>query len=259
MMALNPAVNIFKPEYRKDEKIVWSDEEAWAFLAVTFDHYLGLLFRLIMASGCRLGEALGLTWDNVCYDKSEIHIDRQLNKKLEFKPLKTKSSYRSVSLPAEIMDELKQHQADQGKMLDLSEIKNVANAVFLTKNLTLVDGRNALNIFKRLCKKANVRSTDIHSLRHLQATWLVSDNVDLKSIQNRLGHSRSQTTLDIYAKLFKKKQDDAVTAIGSHMYSKPATQTPAPQSQSFESDTSLKSNEDTKVISMEKYLSKKFC
>jgi len=43
-----------------------------------------------MASGCRLGEALGLTWDNVCYDKSEIHIDRQLNKKLEFKPLKQK-------------------------------------------------------------------------------------------------------------------------------------------------------------------------
>ncbi len=144
---------------------------AWAFLA-TFNHYLGLLFRLIMASGCRLGEALGLTWDNVCYDKSEIHIDRQLNKKLEFKPLKTKSSYRSVSLPAEIMDELKQHQADQGKMLDLSEIKNVANAIFLTKNLTLVDGRNALNIFKDCAKKQmSDRPTSIHCVTYKPPGW----------------------------------------------------------------------------------------
>lgn len=217
MISQNPIKNVTLPQYRRKDKVIWTLKEFSNFQLTIKGHPMELIFLLYSATGCRRGEILALTWDCVDYENNGIHIKKSLSPKKEIGQTKTEGSNRFISLPAPIMDMLKAHQSNQEIMLGTLGTANKYNAVFLSKNNTLYYPKNVLDSFKRLCKQAQVPVINIHSLRHLQASWLIADGLDIKTIQNRLGHSRAQTTLDVYGHMLNHQQQVAANAIANRI------------------------------------------
>jgi len=90
--------------------------------------------------------------------------------------------------------------------------RNEHNAVFITSNGTLYSPRNVLRHFQLICQRHGLTVVDLHSLRHLHVSWLLESGLDFKTIQDRVGHSRIQTTMNIYAHLVDNSRAKAVDA-----------------------------------------------
>lgn len=217
MIPENPSKDIPLPTYRKKEKVLWKDSEASKFIEAIQGHPMELIFLLYAATGCRRGEVLALTWDCVDFDHNGIVINKSLSSRKVINTTKTEGSDRFVSLPSEIMNQLRAHQIDQSAKFEKIGFENSLNAVFLSSHLTLYYPKNVLDSFKRLCRTANVPVINIHALRHLQASWLIADGLDIKTIQNRLGHTRAQTTLDIYGHMLNRQQQVAAHVISNKL------------------------------------------
>ncbi len=76
--------------------------------------------------------------------------------------------------------------------------------------------------FKKFIKRYNatIENEDdklpeitLHDLRHTSATLLIADNVDVKTVSNRLGHAQTSTTMNIYAAALKKKDEEAANSL----------------------------------------------
>lgn len=91
---------------------------------------------------------------------------------------------------------------DDGKQMDISTPNKVFQKIIKSYNET-VDTADQLPVIT------------LHGLRHTSATLLISQNVDVKTVSARLGHSETSTTMDIYAHALKKQDEDAATSIGS--------------------------------------------
>jgi len=80
--------------------------------------------------------------------------------------------------------------------------KPIAEWVFLTAEGHVVDGDNLRNrVFYRLLEKAEVRQVRLHDLRHTYASLLIQQGESLAYVQQQLGHSSIQVTVDIYGHL----------------------------------------------------------
>jgi integrase len=217
MIPRNPAIDVDIPAYRTPEKRIWTDEETERFIGAIQGHPLELAFLLYIATGCRRGEVLGLTWERVDYKAGGIHVAQSLTPDGSLSATKTESSIRFILLSGAIMERLQAHQEYQQELVKRGAFNNPHNAVFLTSNGTLYLPGNVLRAFKQLCDAAQVPRINIHALRHLQASWLIADGIDIKTVQNRLGHSRAQTTLDVYAQLLQRQQEQAADSIDRRM------------------------------------------
>lgn len=140
-----------------------------------------LLILIASTCGLRLGEILGLTWDNVDFKSQTLTINKQWKQvsvnKYDFGTLKSKNSNRTVPMPQITLKELKK----------LKNIVNIDNRIFNFKNTDSVS--ICLN---RLLKIGGYDIT-VHELRHTYATMLISSGVDFKTAAKLLGHNVEQT------------------------------------------------------------------
>lgn len=213
----NPALRLELPKYRKKEKVVWSDKELAQFLDVNRDDDLMPLYKLIIATGLRRGEALALTWDDVNFDGAYIKVSKSLDKTKVIRDTKTTSSIREVIVPDFIIATLRELKVSQSKFMMATGQRNKANYLFVNKLCLPCDPNLILRRFKRSCQKAGVRETDLHSLRHLHVSMLVSAGVDVKTIQKRVGHSDASTTMNIYAHMLNNTDKEAADKIESKL------------------------------------------
>jgi len=139
-----------------------------------------LIILIALKCGLRLGEILGLTWDNIDTKNSIIKVSKQWKqvseKKYNFGSLKSKNSNREVPMPFETNNILK------GII-----VKNINNRLFNFKNTDSVS--ICLNRLFRLGKY----NITIHELRHTYATTLIANGVDFKTTARFLGHTVEQT------------------------------------------------------------------
>jgi integrase len=212
LISRNPAAGVKLPQKTKQERLIWTDAEAATFLAAIQGDFLELFFIIAVSTGMRRGEILGLTWDCVDFERSRITINKSLNKARELTAPKTAKSIRTITMTPEITALLREHQRAQRENLFAAGVRNGYNAVFLTGNGTLYLPGNVLRHFKLICKKANLPEVDLHSLRHLYVSWMVDQDVDVKTIQNQVGHAEPSTTLSIYAHIFERQKEKAARA-----------------------------------------------
>jgi integrase len=154
--------------------------------------------------GLRLGELLGLQWDDVNFDMKTISIRHTIaaipHRGLVLGEPKTEKSRRSIALPDFIFQALKDHQ---GKNL------NHTGFVFTTSNNTPFSPRNTERHFKHLLEKAELPKIRFHDLRHTAATLLFLEGVHPKVVQELLGHSQISVTMDTYSHVLPSMQKDA--------------------------------------------------
>jgi integrase len=184
------------------EMAVLTEAQAGKFLDVAKGYRLYALFALALGTGMRQGELLGLSWDNVDFEKGVVHVRKSLAQlkgkgeagdKFVLKDPKSKTSRRTIKLPAFALDALHGHRKAM-----VAE-GNAGVAVFCTKTGKYIAKSNLIRwTFAPILKKAGLK-VRFHDLRHTHASLLLAKGHSIKAVAKRLGHSDVAMTLRTYA------------------------------------------------------------
>ena len=180
---------------------------------------LYLLASLALGTGMRRNEMLGLRWQDVDLDAGRLTIEQALEQTathgIRTKAPKTRHGRRTISLPAHLVAELRQHwreQQEQRLGMGLGKAPE-ASPVFAT-----VDGGhlspNAITKAWPVAMAAiGMPAITLHSLRHTHASMLIASGLDILTISRRLGHSSPTITLSVYGHLIHGTDDRAAQVI----------------------------------------------
>ena len=172
------------------------------------------MFSLILNTGMRIGEALGLTWNDIDFENRTIDINKSRNANGLGKT-KTYTSRRTITVHSNIISLLK-------KLKVASKFTKKLDYIFYNEYNNPYSPVNARYSFDKIITTINkeqheiaVRNITIHGLRHTHATFLLAEGADAKYVSERLGHKKITTTLDTYTHLLKNKEVETADMFGA--------------------------------------------
>lgn len=218
----NPCAKVTLPKNEQTEKKIYTPEQVQRFLSLLNDEPLKYrtFFNLMIYSGFRRGEMLGLEWKDVDFENNIISVRRTSNytasKGIYTDTTKTKKSQRSLKFPKCVMDLLREYKEEQDAERDRLGTKWVDHdRLFVKWNGEPMNNNTPYFWLKEFCEANNFRFCDIHSLRHFYASALINSGVDAAAVSGALGHSTITTTTSIYCHVFGQAQARASEAIAS--------------------------------------------
>ena len=220
MISRNPCHGVQVIATKKKEREMYTVEEAQEFLNHLQNAPIKYrtFFILAIFSGFRRGELLGLEWKDIDFENCVITIRRtSLYAKekgiFEGTP-KTEGSYRCLKLPAKVMDALRGYkQAQDEDIRKLGDRWHETDRLFTTWDGHPMGPDSVRHWLEKFCKREGLRYVNVHSFRHLNASMLIQNGVDVRTVSAALGHSQTSTTLNIYAHTFDEAQAKASEAI----------------------------------------------
>lgn len=172
--------------------------------------------HLALCTGMRRGEILGLTWSHIDFEKRSIQINQQLTANREIREPKTRSGIRSISIDPAITKRLAKWKTNQDSLLQKLKIEASCNTPIVANSVgEFSDASDFTLWWSTFRRRYGFEGLRFHDLRHTQATLLIGNGVDIKTVQSRLGHSRAATTLDIYASALPENDRKAADLFGS--------------------------------------------
>lgn len=225
----NPASEVKGPAHsivRQSKRgVAWSAEEVELFLRALAKEELKwqALAMLALFGGLRRGEILGLEWRHVDFDTRTVVVIQTVvrsGSSIEVKTPKTKSSIRKISMPESAMYVLREYKKEwtREKLQNLTVWEN-KDSEFL---FHMGDGRpmypTTPNKWLRNFLKSNgLPMVRLHDLRHISASILIASGVPVRVVSERLGHSKTTTTQDIYAHVIRE-MDDAASKVFDDLF-----------------------------------------
>ena len=161
---------------------------------------------LVCCAGSR-GELLGLKWQDIDWKNGIIKVRRQVARvdgQIVEAPLKTKNSYRTVTISPQAIEVLKQQRANTHDQY-----------VFPSPNGGPISPDSVNNTLKRVLARAGIPKVRFHDLRHTFATIALQNGVDIKTVSGMLGHFSAGFTLDTYAHVTTAAQKEAAQTMGN--------------------------------------------
>ena len=193
------------------------------------------MFTVLLGTGCRIGEALGLRWQDLDYDRRTISINHSLsyyqkpdtNKSvLRISKPKTEAGIRTIPMLDVVKDAfqmLYEEQLENG--FNETEIDGMSGFIFCNRYGTVPNPQTVNHTIKRIANSYNadevVRAKkerrdpvilpnfSCHHLRHTFCTRLCENETNLKVIQSIMGHRNVETTMDIYAEATEEKKQES--------------------------------------------------
>ena len=220
----NPARDVIIPrkQQNKEHKVkFFSNQELKQFLEyldnLDLSSYENLfdyvLYKTLLASGCRIGEALALEWSDIDLKKGIISISKTLNRYQETNTPKSKAGLREIDIDKDTVSLLKQYKKrQQVQSWQLGRSEGIVFTPFTTKYAY------ACLLRKRLqghFKNAGVPDISFHGFRHTHATIMLYAGIESKDLQYRLGHSNISMTLNTYVHATKEGAKKAVSIFES--------------------------------------------
>lgn len=223
LVTKNVAALVKLPTGRTRKARAWSSDEARAFLesAKSDDDPLYAAYVLVLALGLRKGEVLGLRWEDVDLDGSELTIARQLQRvggRLLHRETKTEHSDASLPLPSigTAALALRRQQWASARLV-VGEAWQASDLVFTTKYGTPIEPRNFNRAFTARCLKAGVPQITVHDARRTCATLLVDLDVHPRVVMQILRHAQFAVTMEIYAKASSRSTREALRKLGESL------------------------------------------
>ena len=203
----NPTEGCELPKVEHREMKTLPAEQLGAFLREAKESGVYELYYLDLATGLRRGELLGLKWEDVDLQNGIIHVRRQVARvdgEVKELPLKTKNSYRNISI-----------SSDAVAMLTEMEANRSSDYVFPSSTGGPISPDSVNNMLHRVLKRAGLPSIRFHDLRHTFATLALQNGVDIKTVSGMLGHFSAGFTLDTYAHVTTSAQKEAARTMGN--------------------------------------------
>ncbi|WP_018704622.1 tyrosine-type recombinase/integrase [Anaeromusa acidaminophila] len=197
-------------------------EQQTKFLEGTKNHRFHVAYQLLFYTGCRRSEVLGLSWNHVDFENSQINIQQVLvsiNGVPHLKKYpKTKSSVRTIPLHPSLCKLLKQQKKLQEKEEKAATVwKNKDNLVFCNKDGSYHSPSYFLHNFKAAVRRLGLpKNLRVHSTRHSFATNLLQLGVALSDVQHLGGWADTRVVLEIYSHAVQVSQRKAVQKLFNH-------------------------------------------
>ena len=225
-------VRYTKPVKAADDIKFLTIEEQQKFLEAARRFHNYYQYALILETGLRTGVLIGLTWDDIDFDKQTLTV----NKTLEFRhkqhqwragPPKTQQSYRTIPLTGRAVELLREVEASRNsrklseelsQQLTYMDRRTGREAVLNLEDLVFLNYRTGMpaknssydtHLYK-LCDEAGIKRFCMHALRHTYATRAIELGVPPKVLQQLLGHASIQTTMDRYVHVTNDSLVEAV-------------------------------------------------
>jgi integrase len=197
----------------------WSSQQAQAFLGSAVADRLHAFYHLLLVTGLRRGEAIGLRWEDIDLAGRCLFVVQQIsevNGELVVGTPKTKRGVRLVPLDSHTVAMLTRHR--DGQVLERvawGPAWNDQGLVFTREDGSPVRPGYATRHFKHLAAVAGLPVIRLHDLRHTNASLALQAGVDLKVVSERLGHSQLAVTADLYTHVHLGLGQDAADRIAS--------------------------------------------
>lgn len=175
--------------------------------------------QIAFHTGMRAGEVTALRWENINFDKRTISVEHTLISKgngiFDLGTPKTQSSYRTIVIGDTLISILKKHKIFQKEnKLKYGIYYKDSDYVCTKENGDMVTN-STLKYLSRVVNYELGIDFNFHSLRHTHATMLIENGANFKAVQKRLGHSKLSTTMDTYAHVTNKMNNDTVDILES--------------------------------------------
>lgn len=220
LIAKNPALKMQLPSKERIEAKVLTPEEQLRFIEVAKQHKNGKIFILVLATGLRIGEALALTWKDIDFEKMLLSVNKtqmeyrdwtEKKNKVQYGPPKTKTSIRKVPLipvAIQLLEEMKTKQLEQKKLLGEKYHDN--NLVFCRSSGEILRSCNMRRDFIDIATEVDVMGLTPHNLRHTFATRGLENGIELRVMQDLLGHASIKMTADLYTHVLQDKKMESM-------------------------------------------------
>ena len=221
MLTDNPCRRVVVPKAEHMEKEIYSLDEVKKLFENLGSEPLKYRVYLMLAiySGYRRSEMLGLEWKDIDFKNEVIHVRRTsqytTEKGIYTDTTKTRKSKRVSKFPPSIMELLKEFKLEQQKEAEKLGSKWIDYDRLFTKwDGTPMNPQTPYEWLKEYCEKIDIPFKNIHSLRHLHASLLIFEGVDVVAVSSDMGHSVVGTTLNLYSHMFQEaraRNCDAIT------------------------------------------------
>lgn len=215
LMPANPASALNLPKAKRpDIEILTRDEQA-ALVRASYGHRYGVFVRLVLMTGLRMGELLGLKWEDIDFRKSMLHIRRTLNRvqipglpqhhkgprtQLILQEPKTANSIRSIPLvPGLLQDLIRWQGVQQSDRAIAGDLYMASDMIVTNPNGGYIEARTFSDYYAQMLNMAGLRHFTFHALRHTFASRAMEQGMDDKTLSTLLGHYSVAFTMDTYA------------------------------------------------------------
>ncbi len=206
IVPFNAADRVTPPKREKSDPVYYQPEEVSAILSALDGEgeQWRVLVLFLLTSGCRRGEALGLKWEDVSFEFNRVHIHRNVlytkEKGVYIDTPKTEKSTRYISLPPDMMNELRKHKAAQSEeRIRLGLYYENQGFVFTQENGSPLHPCSVTSWMTKFSKRHGLPHLNAHGFRHTMASMLIYNGVDPVTVSHRLGHEQVSTTTNIYS------------------------------------------------------------
>ena len=208
LIVSNPAERVQPPKAKKPKRRSYDDEQTKILLEnleklSVEDTKYKVAIILTIFTGVRLGELMGLEWQDVDFRNGIISINRSSQYLSDMgvftKVPKTESSIREIAIPEFIISLLEEYKLWYEEQKSLyGELWTNSDRLFVQSDGKPMHPSSISKWFVKYVSTIGLPVINFHGLRHTNASLLVAQNVDIAVVSARLGHAQISTTLDFY-------------------------------------------------------------
>ena len=208
LIVSNPAERVQAPKTKKPKRKYYDDEQSKALISnlmelteEQFKYKVAIILTIF--TGVRLGELMGLEWDDINFREGIVSINRSsqylADKGVFTKTPKTESSIRDVAIPDFVVSLLEDYKYwyDEQKY-QYGELWYDSNRLFVQADGKPMHPSTISKWFEKFVAQIGLPVINFHGLRHTNATLLIAQNIDVSVVAARLGHAQITTTLNFY-------------------------------------------------------------
>ena len=225
LLSRNVADGVDVPRIRRNEMQTWDEDEIARFLETAKDSTYYALFYTALFTGMRRSELLALRWQDIDFIFSQVYVNRSLHHLKDgsyiFTEPKSAKSRRTIALSPSAILTLREHKEKQeAQRILLGTPLKENDLVFSTLEGKPLRPNTITRAWVMLAKRAGVRVIRLHDARHTHASLMLKQGTHPKIVQERLGHSSIQMTLDTYSHVAPGLQQAAAESFDRMLFTK---------------------------------------